>query len=97
MAISDTLSDAVIEMRRMLDSQPSMYAEVKQQMEALITAMDGMRAILDTPPFDPTGPQASVYEALTCDRQEAFRCASESLYQATSTATRAVVPGIGKL
>lgn len=68
MAISDILSDAVYEMRCYLASQPSMYAEVRPRIDALLTEMEAVRVELDRPPYDdPTGPHASVLEALEND------------------------------
>jgi hypothetical protein len=66
MAISDTLSDAINEIRGYLRNQPSMYASVRPELDKLLSDMDAMRAALDRPPFDdPTGPQASVTEAMS--------------------------------
>lgn len=65
MAITDTLSDAALEIRGYLANQPSMYAPVLGQIEKLLAEMDSLRTALDTPPYnDPTGPEANVSEAL---------------------------------
>ena len=65
MAISDTLSDAAEEIRDYIHNQPSMYASVFPELQALLAHMDAVRIALDKGPFDdPTGPMASVFEAL---------------------------------
>ena len=48
--ISDTLSDAVQEMRNYLRDMPEVYAEARPELEKLIADMDAMRARLDAPP-----------------------------------------------
>lgn len=64
MAISDTLSQAVDEMRAYVRNQPAMYADFQPQLNKLIEEMETMRIALDRPPTnDPTGPLASAYDA----------------------------------
>lgn len=48
--ISDTLSDAAHNIRRYLREKPEMYAEIANEIEALLAEMDRIRIILDTPP-----------------------------------------------
>jgi len=68
MAISDTLSDAAFDIRAMLANQPAMYEPVRGRIEALLTEMDSLRAVLDTPPYnDPTGPWANAREVAWAD------------------------------
>lgn len=56
MAISDTLFEAIEELKGDLSSNPAMYRDVRPQIEALLTEMDRVRVLLDTPPFgDPDG------------------------------------------
>lgn len=56
MAVSDTLAEAVDEIRDYLDSNPGMYGAVRPQIEALLTEMERVRVLLDTPPTsDPGG------------------------------------------
>lgn len=50
MAISDTLSDAADEIRSDLSDRPRMYEAFRQQIEALLSEMDRVRVLLDTPP-----------------------------------------------
>lgn len=66
MAISDVLSDAVAQIRVYLDSQPTMYLPIRPEVEELLAKMDALRFKLDSVPSldDPTGPSASVLEAL---------------------------------
>lgn len=66
MAISDVLFDAGEMISDYLHNQPSMYAEVRPQIDTLLADMERIRVLLDTPPLnDPAGPLASVSEALT--------------------------------
>ena len=65
--ITDTLSDAVAEIRDYMTRQPSVYAGQKEQIEAVVAAMDALRRELDGVLPDPAGPYASVHEALEHD------------------------------
>lgn len=63
--ISDTLSDAAFEIRDYLTSQPTVYAEKRARILGVVKAMEDLRAELDVWGLDdPTGPRASVQEAL---------------------------------
>tara|TARA_B100000378_G_scaffold230812_1_gene195847 strand:+ start:1853 stop:2023 length:171 start_codon:yes stop_codon:yes gene_type:complete len=56
MAVSDTLSEAVDEIRDYLDTNPGMYRAVRPRIEALLAEMEQVRVLLDTPPLsDPGG------------------------------------------
>jgi hypothetical protein len=50
MAISDTLWEAVEEIRGYLKNHPSMYGDVRPRIESLLVEMDQVRVLLDTPP-----------------------------------------------
>lgn len=63
--ISDVLSDAAFEIRDYLTNQPTGYAEKRARILAVVKAMEDLRSELDVWGLDdPTGPRASVQEAL---------------------------------
>lgn len=65
MAISDILSTSADEIKSCLDNQPGVYAPIVSQISQLLVDMERIRVLLDTPPYnDPTGPRASLHEAL---------------------------------
>jgi hypothetical protein len=65
MAISDTLYEAAFEIRRYLKDQPTMYAEKKDRICAVLQQMDELRKELDLWGSDePTGPRASLKDAI---------------------------------
>lgn len=49
MAVSDTLFDAIEDIRDDLTSHPGMYGAVHPQIEALLAEMERVRLLLDTP------------------------------------------------
>lgn len=51
--ISDTLSDAAREIRGYLETHATMYADTRPLIEDLLSKMDTVRALLDTPPTKP--------------------------------------------
>lgn len=56
MAISDTLFEAIEELKDDLSANPAMYRDVRPQIEALLTEMERVRVLLDTLPIgDPGG------------------------------------------
>lgn len=55
MAVSDTLFDAIEEIRDTLASQPRMYGAVRSQIETLLADMERVRLLLDTPPPSDAG------------------------------------------
>lgn len=50
--ISDTLSDAIAEMRSYMAEYPQYYEDVKAQIEGTIQVMEVLRVRLDTPPHE---------------------------------------------
>jgi len=48
--ISDTLSKAAHEIREYQENIPGAYNSIKDRLDALLTEMDAIRVILDTPP-----------------------------------------------
>lgn len=70
--ISDTLSDAAAEIREYLTQYPQVYAGQLDNIVALLAAMDHLRRILDTPPYDDA---TDLYEQTT--RQPAQRHARQ--------------------
>jgi hypothetical protein len=72
--ISDVLSDAAAQIRRYLDTQPTVYSPVEPRIRALLAQMDDVREKLDGwLPDDPTGPFANASEAVERCYQEATR------------------------
>lgn len=59
MAVSDTLSEAVDEIRDVLNNHSGMYGEIRPQIEALLAEMERVRILLDTPPAGDPGGSAS--------------------------------------
>jgi hypothetical protein len=51
MAVSDTLFEAIEEIRDCLASNPGMYGTDRPQIEALLAEMQRVRVLLDTPPL----------------------------------------------
>ncbi len=59
MAVSDTLFDAIEEIRDELASHPGTYGAVRRQIEALLAEMERVQFLLDAPPpTDGGGPAA---------------------------------------
>lgn len=65
--ISDTLSDAVDEIRDYLARQPSVYAVHKEKIEAVVAAMDALRCELDSYIPDSACPVRDALDSGTCD------------------------------
>ena len=59
MAVSDTLFDAIEEIRDDLANQPRMYGTVRPQIEALLAEMERVLFLLDAPPPTDAGGAAS--------------------------------------
>lgn len=49
--ISDTLSDAVREIREYQEDFPEVYAGLKAEIDLVLELMDALRATLDEPPL----------------------------------------------
>lgn len=52
--ISDTLFEAVRDIRRYQKELPQCYVELKDRIDDVVEQMDSLRRVLDTPPIDVT-------------------------------------------
>jgi hypothetical protein len=51
--ISDTLFEAIEEIRDYQESMPKSYDEIRSELGVVVTLMEAMRTVLDIPPVPP--------------------------------------------